>query len=402
MNEEKKVYTAVPIEVEQDHVNILLQPFTTAEKRSGSHPVLNLLKLISFSILFLFSLWYILPEASLKNHYKHSKAGDSKSNDVSPTLLPGGGRDWTIDTTNQIITSKLNPSLALGSLRQDPLILVHRYETDNISALKFAKTDLEALQKGECVPLDAMSLALQFPNHVDTFSHWDFMLTGVGSEDDLKVDDGEEWNLEYVDENFLLLNGDYALDVSFWKIENGNTVNFVKVSETTKWRWWEKKQETLKYGGGRDWVLNHDDGTISPKGYPYLVLGRGTRSLALMDTNSNRGSIWKFDEIDLENLKNGGVMKLADKESNVGAMKMEEKEKYFEQWRYIESKVSSLSDFNPVEVKYIDDNYISIYEEGADEEKALVLDVSFWIMTPYNSINFVGGWTYRRQPSSLT
>ena len=41
---------------------------------------------------------------------------------------------------------------------------------------------------------------------------------------------------------------------------------------------------------------------------------------------------------------------------------------------------------------------IDIYdmpEENEPEEKALVLDVSFWSMVPYNIVNYVGGWSYR-------
>eukprot|EP01083_Nonionella_stella_P176137 615533_1 len=173
----------------------------------------------------------------------------------------------------------------------------------------------------------------------------------------------------------------------------GGTPSTLSKFPNTQWRWWEKKQKTLTYGGGRDWILNEEDGTISPKGYPYLALGRGNRSLALMDIHNNMDSVWEFDRDQLEQLKRGAVMTLADKKTNVGAIKMEQKEQYFEEWRYITSKVNSVRE-HTVLVKYIDDNYLAIYEEGMDEEKALVLDVSFWEMTPYTSVNFVGGWTY--------
>eukprot|EP01083_Nonionella_stella_P229511 812282_1 len=414
-----EIYTALPIEVEQDqeqdHINTILQSSVNKEKRSdsGSHlrvrVILHLLKLTVLSMVVFFSLPYM----HTFRQYSEGKsaAGESKSDvvsGVSPTLLPGGGRDWIIDTTHKIITSKHNPNLALGSLRHDPLILTNRYETgidkdDSSAPVKFAKTELEALRKGERVPMRSMLLALQFPHHVDTFSHWDYMLAGThgddansGADDNGNDKDDEEWNLEYIDENFLVLNGEFALDVSFWNMETGNTVNFVKVSENTKWRWWEwwLKQKTLTKGGGRDWVLNEEDGTISPKGYPYLALGRGTRSLALMDIHNNMDSVWKFDRDELEQLKRGAIMALADKKSNAGAMKKEENEQYFQEWRYIESKVNSDREHS-VLVKYIDDNYLAISEEGVDEEKALVLDVALWLMTPYNSVNFVGGWTYR-------
>jgi len=82
---------------------------------------------------------------------KVSKSNKSSGNWVSPTLLPGGGRDWSIDTERQIITSKHHPNLALGSLLEDPLILTHRYSYDNpydndndgndFNLVKFSKKD---------------------------------------------------------------------------------------------------------------------------------------------------------------------------------------------------------------------------------------------------------------------
>ncbi len=47
-----------------------------------------------------------------------------------------------------------------------------------------------------------------------------------------------------------------------------------------------------------------------------------------------------------------------------------------------------------IQVKYIDGNYLAVYEEEQEQEKTLVLDVSYWKMTPYNTVNFVGGWVY--------
>ena len=152
-----------------------------------------------------------------------------------------------------------------------------------------------------------------------------------------------------------------------------------------------------------------------------------------MDVNGNWRRVWKFDKDDLEQLKGGegGVMELAgtfqesdrdtdtdtDRNSYVGAMRVEQKEQYFEEWRYMTSKVSSLpvpttsssseGDTDPdpypvhehvVEVLYIDNNYLGVINKDVvDIEKALVLDVSFWNPTPYNSVNFVGGWIYKKE-----
>ena len=148
--------------------------------------------------------------------------------------MPGGGRDWSIDTECQIITSKYHPNLALGSLREDPLILTHRYSYDNpydndndgydFNLVKFSKKDLENLRNGGNVPMKSMMLALQFPNHINTLSHWDRMLTGVtGTGVSRAVYKGthvhaSDLMLEYVYDNFLVLDGEWALDVSFWKM----------------------------------------------------------------------------------------------------------------------------------------------------------------------------------------
>ena len=71
--------------------------------------------------------------------------------------------------------------------------------------------------------------------------------------------------VSYKKNKFIKLeDSDLVFDVSFWKMEVGNTVNFV--GGTTA------NERTELEGGGRDWTLN-DDGTISAKHHPHLVLG---------------------------------------------------------------------------------------------------------------------------------
>lgn len=329
-------------------------------------------------------------------------AGNKKT---PPTLLPGGGRDWTLDLTNNVIASKHNPEFALGSLPLDPLILTTR-DDDNDMAITFPTDDLKRLARGDRVSLSP--LCLQFPEHVDTFFNWDYVLTGINNDEEGARARGEgETNLraEYVDNNFILFEANWALDVSNWQMKEGNTVNFVKVVDNPKTKWWQKKPKTLEYGGGRDWVLNIEDGTISPKNYPDLILGQGTRYLSIVNTDSD--GAWKFDGDELASLKNGGIMKVVNSRGDA-AIKKQDEESYFNEWRYIPSRVVSVDaisvgedmseDYNTenaVKVKYIDTNYLAIYEDGVPEEKSLVLDVSFWKMTQYNSVNYVGGWKYR-------
>ncbi len=316
-----------------------------------------------------------------------------------PTLSPGGGRDWSLDFTKNMILSKHNPELALGSLPLDYLVLTSRVDEN---AIRFPLDDLKRLQQGEEVSL--IPLCLQIPDYVGTFEDWDYMFAGI-SDDKRSRRCGlglEDTNLvvQYVDNNFIVIDGKWALDVSFWSMTPGNTVNFVKAVDHPKKHWWKKKPKTFEYGGGRDWVLNLDDGTISSKHYPSLVLGKGPKALLIVGAETDEA--WKFDFNDLVTLKNGGVIKAVNSMGDA-AFKKEDHESYFKQFRYIQSRVCSTDSSGneeyaaagAVKLKYIDDNYLAIYEENEPEEKALVLDVSFWSMVPYNIVNYVGGWSYR-------
>lgn len=78
-------------------------------------------------------------------------------------------------------------------------------------------------------------------------------------------DDDNAVYIKYVDDNFVkLVNLDLVLDVAFWKMDEGNVVNFVGGTN--------EDAKTKQGGGGRDWTLN-DDGTISAKHHPHLCLG---------------------------------------------------------------------------------------------------------------------------------
>lgn len=53
----------------------------------------------------------------------------------------------------------------------------------------------------------------------------------------------------YIEGNYIILtDADLVFDVSFWKMEPGNTVNFVGGTN--------RKDKTKLKGGGRDWVIN--------------------------------------------------------------------------------------------------------------------------------------------------
>merc|ERR1711862_56657 len=70
---------------------------------------------------------------------------------------------------------------------------------------------------------------------------------------------------QYVDNNYLkLFNQDLVLDVAFWQMKENTPVNYVGAGRADA--------HTKLGGGGRDWTLNND-GTISAKHHPHLVLG---------------------------------------------------------------------------------------------------------------------------------
>ena len=120
-------------------------------------------------------------------------------------------------------------------------------------------------------------------------------------------------------------------------------------------------------------------------------------------TNADSDGVWKFDGDYFATLKSGSPVALLNLRGGA-VVKTQNEESHYDVWRYIESKVISLvaetatndSFVNGVvKIKFIDDNYLTIYEFGVSEEKALVLDVAFWNMVKYNTVNFVGGWEYR-------
>lgn len=92
------------------------------------------------------------------------------------------------------------------------------------------------------------------------FNEWRYIESQCVSENE-----DDTLYLQYVDNNYLkLVNLDLVLDVAFWKMHEGNVVNYVGAGAD--------HARTKLGGGGRDWTLN-SDGTISAKHHPDLVLG---------------------------------------------------------------------------------------------------------------------------------
>lgn len=136
-------------------------------------------------------------------------------------------------------------------------------------------TGIQDLMEGRAVPLTiqkggvVIGICKKYYEEKRAGS-WRYIESSAGNEKDAV-------HVKLVDDKFLMLqypyscagcgdvtNGDMTLDVSFWKMVSGNTVNFV--GGTTS------KDKTKQPGGGRDWTLDKD-GTISAKHHPNLVLG---------------------------------------------------------------------------------------------------------------------------------
>jgi len=283
--------------------------------------------------------------------------------------MSGGGRDWTLNLEEGTISPKHSPEFALGTLELPPLVLTSK-SSDN--AIQFDKETLAALARGESQELSGIGLAStethDFKNVID------FKFAAGTPKTSAKI--------SYKDSNFLVLeDSEFVLDISFWKYEAGNTVNFVQAKP-------DSHLKTFQKGGGRDWILDLESGYIAAKHEPMLVLGRGFQSLQLLKRDSK--GVWKFDN--LQKLKDGEVIKLVNTEG--AAMgKLKNKESYFDIWRFIQS-AQVQEPTEAISVNYIDDNFIALYEENIPQEKALVFDVKFWNMVEFNAVNYVGGWAW--------
>jgi len=342
------VYTAVPLETSND-------PIRRIENENSTWRPLYLIPTVFTLVLIMGS--YLSPGYGRKS--------------PSLTLLPGGGRDWVLNLEEGTISPTHNQEFAIGVLKSTPLVLTKK-DSDNV--IRFDKEKLSALSQGDAQEMKGIGLNSPSEHDLDGLLSW--LLTSSDPE--------ESSDLEYKYSNFIVLKEgdlDYVLDISFGKYVPGNTVNFLRAPESSPLK-------TYQSGGGRDWIIDLEEGIISPKHEPMLALGRGIQQLQLHKRGTNY--VWKFDN--LEKLQNGEPMKMVNTDG-LAMGKLKNEESMFDIWRFIQSSKVKDSE-KAVSLKYIDDNFLAIYEEDKPEKDALVLDVSFWKMIEYNSINYVGGYCY--------
>lgn len=399
-------------------------------------------------------------------HHHHSTFEESSS-----TFLHGGGRDWILHKSNGTIVSKHIPELALGMEQNPSLCLVPRGSSRQL--IFDSDETLMALQDGRSVAfigkyyhtstekIDVV-VKRQFtkPKNISG-TKWQYIASSVlptqttittsnqyhkssnnNNNDDVLM-------VSYIHDNFLQiqhqekndntasdddhddLTDEFVFDVANnWRHVAETSVNFVRssssssssnINETTTTTKLKSKKvsPTLQRGGGRDWILNLNDGTIGCRHAPHLVLGIGLRRMILVNTTTTttittqrnsatknniddddeeeeNGKILMFDQ--LEALSLGAAVPLTiqsdtNNNNNPATMavgKLYEKPHFIGPWHYIESAIVPLSSSlslgkNIITVRYVDNNYLWLEDEN------MVLDVSQWIMEKGNTVNFVGG-----------
>jgi len=155
-----------------------------------------------------------------------------------------------------------------------------------------------------------------------------------------------------------------VLDVSFWKYEKGNTVNFVKPPGS---------EDPRNHGGGRSFKLE-SDGTMTCMGSPSFVLGamKMPRRLRLVKSGSKNAII-------LENNLFTGDSQLTLRSHPGKALTLGNAGNYHG-YLYIEIELGDAS--NAASASY-DGEFVTLEKDNK------VLDVSFWKYTEGNTVNFV-------------
>ncbi|KAI2509591.1 hypothetical protein MHU86_4852 [Fragilaria crotonensis] len=270
-----------------------------------------------------------------------------------PTKLAGGGRDWLVDAQTGTVAAKLNPTfrLAVG-----PALLV-LVPSDSERALFFLQSPTASVHNVDLV-VDPNGEFVGFPKEtpatLEGFEYFDTVVSPFV----------EPLSITYKEDNFLVYDDEYVLDVSFWKIVEGQTVNFVKALDGS----------TFTTHGGRDWIWN-ENGSLSPKLNKALVLGRGPQTLIITQREDQALHLSHAQE-----LANGETvpMELAGAQQGIDAKEVQTTS---DGWLYRETV---LVNKNPIRIKY-DGNFILTSDEN------FALDIAEWKLEQDNVVTFVGG-----------
>uniref|UniRef100_A0A7S2H6M5 Uncharacterized protein n=1 Tax=Helicotheca tamesis TaxID=374047 RepID=A0A7S2H6M5_9STRA len=138
----------------------------------------------------------------------------------TPTKVGGGGRDFVLNLGDGTIASKVDPTLVLGR-GSPPLVLVKRGDPNQL-----VFSDLDELAKGKTIAATATSpsgfvIGKKYDEE-RTSEHWRYIESSLSKEPEAAI------QIYFEDDNYIMLsNADLVFDVSYWKLYEGNTVNFV-------------------------------------------------------------------------------------------------------------------------------------------------------------------------------
>ena len=176
---------------------------------------------------------------------------------------------------------------------------------------------------------------------------------------------------------------DLVLDVAFGRTDKeGTPVNLIGGTSGGT-------DATLSRGGGRDWTLNDNDGTISPRSIPDLVLGVGARSVVLDGRGSKDELVFdRLSSVRNDDDDGGGIALTTSSPAGAGVgEKLHSSDhggrpKTCREWTYVES--ATVPTENALVVEYVNSNFLKL------KGRELVLDVSWWKYYPGHTVNFVG------------
>jgi len=274
------------------------------------------------------------------------------------TKLNDHGRDWLLNAQTGTMVAKQDPSLFLG-IGPAPLVLVH--QDDDQKQLVFDLT---------YPAVDLVTTSGDFVGFEETDTDYSTLLVSPFLNEPISV--------TYQEDNFIVFQNDYVLEVESWNVVKDQNVNFVK------------KDGDVRSGGGCDWVWNSSDGTIRPKLNTNLVLGRGDRGLIVTRHPDQALSILHAKDLantDIIGEKEEGVvhvvvpMDLGNGERQVVGVKQPKGATKNDGWRI---KQTVLVDAGPIRVKY-DGNFLLTPDEQ------FALEITDGRLEEGNTVNFVGG-----------
>jgi hypothetical protein len=363
MMKEESAYTAVPTSPKDGNA-------ATAPCRRRFKTV----RAVGYFVLFmaLIGLFADDEDASHGNHHhhhymRHHDCWNKKRH--APMKLPGGGRDWLVNVQDRTIVAKHNPSLVLGIDTSFPLVLTTKGSTNQ---LFFGPPPTD---ENQVVPLlsndHKLGVVVDDKQHIGEMHYRDAKVVENPSNKDVVT-------VSYPQQNFIALESfkswctkhKMMLDVAFWNLSADSKVKFV---EGPHW-------DSFQAGGGRDFVWNQD-GTISTKLNPSLVLGKAPPSLVLVDKNSPNKLVLE----NIQDLANGKTVSMTLVDGRVVSTRKDTPQEVGP-WQYMESQISY--EGNAVSIRY-DGNYIL-----ADNDE-FALDVSFWDVRKGTTVNFVGSYYHK-------